>query len=744
MSDTIRTIVLPVRGMTCASCVARVEKALRKVEGVEKASVNFATETVSLTFDSSRTSLKQFSEAVEKSGYELVLPQSREQINEDQSSQRTEPALSAEEGTKSLWRDFFFSLLFTIPVMLLSMIGMTNWFHETFPLTMEQLNRMLLVLTTPIIVISGKRFFLPAWKLAWHGSADMNTLIAVGTGAAYGYSAFVALFPEWLPQGMLPDGYFDSTATILTLILLGRLLEARAKHRSTEALHTLMALQPKTARVVRADGDVEIPVEKVRPGDVVRVRPGEQIPVDGVVVSGSSAVDEAMMTGESMPVEKKPGDTVLGGTLNTTGSFDVRATAVGADTRVAHIITLVQEAQNSKAPIQRLADVVASVFVPVVIGIAFLTFVGWVSIGDAPFSLALLHSIAVLVIACPCALGLATPTALIVGIGKGATEGILIRNAEALEHVQQLTTLVFDKTGTITEGRPHILDIRPSSSTSVQTLLQYAASVEQYSEHPLAKAIVAGARERMIELLPCKNFQSLPGFGVRGIVENKNVLLGAEQLIQKEFGQVHLFSSRKHPFALEAHVVVDGEYYGTIILADTVRSEAQSVVKELLQENFELHLLTGDKKNVAEALAVEVGIPSVFAEVHPHEKAAYVLMLQKSGKKVGMIGDGINDAPALAQADVGIAMGSGTDVAMQTADITLVKSDLRQVVRALRLSKATLRTIRQNLFWAFVYNVIGIPLAAFGFLNPMFAAAAMAFSSVSVVTNSLRLKAKKI
>lgn len=726
----LQTLILPVQGMTCASCVARVEKTLRRVPGVHEADVNLATESVKLTFNPQEISLDALAKAVKESGYHLVLPENEH------------PSTMPKDGYQQAWkRDFWVSLLFSFPVFLISMGSMTEWFQRFFPLNAMDTSRILFILTTPIMVIAFKRFFRPAWNLAKQFTADMNTLITLGTGAAYLYSTFVVLFPHWLPQELTKEVYFDSAATITTLIFLGRYLESRAKQRSTEAIRSLMNLQSKTAHVLSNNVEHEVPIESVQIGDLIRVRPGEHIPVDGIVIDGISTIDESMMTGESLPVEKVQGATVYGGTLNTTGSLVIRATAVGNQTRLAHIIRLVQEAQGSKAPIQHFADKVASLFVPVVLAIAVTTFVGWYFIADTPLSQSLIHSIAVLVIACPCALGLATPTALIVGIGKGATNGILIRNAESLERSEKVRTIVFDKTGTLTEGKPTVLSVHPWSNTSAERLVQLAASVEQYSEHPIARALVTYGREHSIELLPCENFQSVTGFGVRGILHGKIVRVGTADFIQKELSiRVQENDGADSTESIQVFIAEEETILGWIALGDRIREEAPALVDELQKRGYTVVLLTGDTPTVAHAIAEKVGITHVLARVLPEEKALRIQELQQQGTPVAMVGDGINDAPALAQADVSIAMGTGTDIAMETSDITLMNSDLKSVVKAIELSRATMRTIRQNLFWAFIYNVIGIPLAAFGLLNPMIAAGAMAFSSVSVVTNSLRLR----
>jgi Cu+-exporting ATPase len=577
----------------------------------------------------------------------------------------------------------------------------------------------------------------------------MNTLVALGTGAAFIYSTAVVLFPQWFPLGTnLHDVYFDSAAVIITLILMGRMLEARAKHKASDSIKLLLGLQPKTARIMKDKNEIEIPIADVAIGNIIMVRPGERIPVDGVVMSGFSSVDESMVSGESIPVEKSVGDKIIGGTINSNGSFEFRASAVGADTVVAHIAKLVEEAQGSKAPIQHLADTIASVFVPVVMVIALAAFGVWYYLFGAGVAVALMNAIAVLVIACPCALGLATPTAIMVGTGKGASLGVLIKNAESLEKAHKINTVVFDKTGTITSGTPSVTDIESYNGANSEAILRLAASLEKKSEHPLGNAIVREAQKRNLVLDETSLFLSHTGFGVEGIASGRKAAVGSEKMMRDSSVDIEPASSAILRYSEQGKtsmlVAADGRLVGLIAVADTLRPATNKTVAELKEMGFELVLLTGDNARTAHAIAAQAGIDNVFAEVLPQEKAAKIQELQSKGKIVAMVGDGMNDAPSLAQADVGIAIGTGTDIAMETADITLMKSDLRGVLRAIRLSRQTMRTIKQNLFWAFVYNSIGIPLAAMGLLNPMFAAGAMALSSVSVVTNSLRLKSVTI
>lgn len=744
-----QTLTAPVEGMTCASCVRRVEQALVAVDGVERATVNLATNTAQVAFDAERVDAVALRRAVADAGYVLHLQSAGGVASGATGTVHTSDAAAAaeaveEESLRALMRDLRTALVFSVPVMALSMLLMWPTFAASWPLDMDESNRLLLVLTTPVLFVAGRRFFAGFLSALRHYTADMNTLVAVGTGAAFAWSAAAVLFPARL--GLHPghaEVYFDTSATIIALILLGKVLEHRAKRRAAGAIRALMHLRPATARVRTADGDIDLPVDDVRVDALVVVRPGERVPVDGEVLEGETWVDESMLTGESLPVEKHAGDRLTGGTVNGTGSVLMRATAVGADTRLAHIIRLVEEAQGSKAPVQALADRIAAVFVPVVIGIAVLTFAAWMLFTDAGAVAAMMHAIAVLIIACPCALGLATPAAVMAGVGRGAELGVLIRNAESLERARGITVVALDKTGTITEGRPSVEAVHALDGDEA-ALLRMAASAESRSEHPIARAVVAHAKAGGLDLPEPTAFSALPGAGINATIGSDIVTIGNERMLAEWAIKVGPLREVADEHAAQGrtvmYVAVNGRLMGLIAVADTIRTESAAAVARLHARGVSVVMMTGDSEAAARAVAARTGIDEVRAGATPEQKAAAVRALQEAGRTVAMAGDGVNDAPALAQADVSIAMGGGADVAMEAADITLVHGGLPGVVTAIELSEATLRKIRQNLFWAFFYNVIGIPLAAVGVLSPMIAAAAMAFSSVSVVSNALLLR----
>jgi len=753
-------LTIPVAGMHCASCVLRIEHALEQVDGVARASANLALEQASVEFDPRASSVQDLHRAIQQAGYQP----------------RVEPGAAAEDRDTEARerareeRDLRLRLVFAAAVAAFILIaGQYHRLPALEEIPLGAVNSLFFVLATPVQFWAGWQFYRGAWQVAKHRSTDMNTLIAVGTSAAYFYSIVATFWPGLIESaaGVSADVYFDTAAAIIALILLGRWLEARAKGRTSAAIKRLMGLRARTARLLRDGREVDVPVEEVAPGDVVIVRPGEKLPVDGVVLEGRSALDESMLTGESMPVEKGPGDEVYGATINSVGSFRFQATKVGKDSVLSQIIRLVEEAQGSKAPIQRLADVIASYFVPVVIAIALGTFAVWWIFGPTPaITFAILNTVAVLIIACPCALGLATPTAIMVGTGKGAEHGVLIRGGESLETAHRIQAVVLDKTGTITEGRPSVTDVIALDALTEDELLRLAASAERGSEHPLGEAIVAAARARGLPLADAADFEAVPGHGVRSQVEGRTILLGNLKLMRDRGLPLNGLEGRAEALSQDGKtpmfVAVDGKVSGLIAVADTVKPGAREAMAALGAMGLEVAMLTGDNRRTAEAIARQVGVERVLAEVLPEDKVNQVRVLQREGKVVAMVGDGINDAPALAQADLGIAIGTGSDVAMEASDITLIRGDLRGVVTAIALSRRTMRTIRQNLFWAFLYNAALIPVAAgvlyplfsrsgvpgglepffgeFGFLNPILAAAAMAFSSVSVMANSLRLR----
>jgi Cu+-exporting ATPase len=739
---------LKLRGMSCASCARNIEDAIRSVEGVSECSVNFGAELATVTYDRDRTDLAAIQNAVDAAGYSAV-PMQDEILAPEDDTERRERLVENRQLTRKVWVSGIISAIIVIgslPMMTgLPIPFIPAWMHNPW---------LQLVLTAPVLFWCGSFFFINAWKALKRHTATMDTLVAIGTGTAYLYSLFPTFFPQWfIAQGLTPDVYFEAASVIIALILLGRLLENRAKGQTSEAIRKLMGLQAKTARVIRSDREIDIPIAEVVLGDIILVRPGEKIPVDGEIVEGASTIDEAMVTGESIPVKKYPGDEVIGATINKTGSFKFRATKIGKDTFLAQIVRLVQQAQGSKAPIQRLADRVTGWFVPAVIAIAIATFILWYNImGNV--TMALITTVGVLIIACPCALGLATPTSIMVGTGKGAENGILIKGAESLEMAHKLKALVLDKTGTITQGKPTVTDfvtVRGITDGNELNLLSLAASVERNSEHPLAEAVVQYARSQKVKLNDTQEFEAIAGSGVQGYVSEQLVQIGTHRWmneldidtsnLQKDWERLEYLGKTV------IWIAVNKRIEAIMGIADAVKPSSVNAIRALQNMGLEVVMLTGDNRRTAEVIAREVGIDRVFAEVRPEQKAFTLKQIQSEGKIVAMVGDGINDAPALAQADVGIAIGTGTDVAIAASDITLISGDLQGIVTAIQLSRATIRNIRQNLFFAFIYNVAGIPIAAgilypvFGWLlSPIVAGAAMAFSSVSVVTNALRLR----
>ncbi|MFH1399159.1 MAG: heavy metal translocating P-type ATPase [Candidatus Woesearchaeota archaeon] len=711
-------INLSIKGMHCQSCVTLIERSLSQLEGITSAVVNLTTEKAHIEYTEA-ISPAQIIQEIKKRGYEATV------ISEKHNSD-----FERKTEIRQLKRTLYFSLLFTIPAFIIGMVFM--WLGIMIPYN----DYILWALATPVQFIVGAQFYKGMWVAIKNRTANMDTLIAVGTSAAYFYSVYLVLFTS------TPVQYFEASATLITFVIMGKLLEAIAKGKTSEAIRNLMQLSPKIATVLRNGKQIQLKIDEVAVGDIILVKPGEKIPVDGIIVEGSSAVDESMVTGESIPAEKIKGDKVIGATINKTGSFMFKAEKVGADTTLSQIIKLVEGAQTKKAPIQRFADTVAAYFVPFVISVSIITFLIWYFIVGRQFSFALIAAVSVLVIACPCALGLATPTAIMVGTGKGARNGILIKGGDALETAHKLKYIILDKTGTLTAGNPSVTDIITFNSFSAQKLLQIAASIEQHSEHPLAEAIIKEAEKQQINLMKTTRFRAEPGKGIKARIGKTAYIIGNQKIItptQDIRQQINLFEDQGKTVVL----IAANKVLGMIAIADTIKPTSQKAVNDLKKLGLKIYMITGDNQRTARAVAHQIGIENVFAEVLPEQKAHYVEQLQSKGK-VAMVGDGINDAPALAQADIGIAMGSGTDVAMETGNIVLMKNDLVDVAKAIKLSRMTMAKIRQNMFWALFYNSVGIPIAAFGLLNPMLAGAAMALSSVSVVSNSLLLKAQKL
>ena len=736
----MRDYTFKVEGMSCSACANRVERITKKIDGVESANVNFATEKLTVRVDAEKVRYSDIKLAVDKAGFKL--------IKEDD---EVKEASKKKDESKLLLNRFIFSLIFTVPLLIISMGHMVGM---PLPSIIDPMKNPLnfaliqLVLTIPVMV-AGYKFYKIGYKNLFKLSPNMDSLIAIGTSAAVAYGLFAIYKILNGETHYAMHLYFESAVVILTLITLGKYLEAVSKGKTSEAIKKLMGLAPKTATIIKNGKEVSIPIEEVIVGDIILVKPGEKLPVDGEIIEGSTSIDESMLTGESIPVEKNIGSTVIGASINKAGFIKYKATKVGKDTALAQIVKLVEEAQGTKAPIAKMADIIAAYFVPTVMALAIIAAVGWLIAGESNV-FALTIFISVLVIACPCALGLATPTAIMVGTGKGAENGVLIKGGEALETTYKIDTIVFDKTGTITEGKPKVTDII-CNGIKEEEVLVLAASAEKGSEHPLGEAIVREAEDRSLEFKSLEHFKAVPGHGIEVTIEGKDILLGNKKLMIENNINIESLHVESDRLATEGktpmYIAINNKLSGIIAVADTVKENSKAAIEELKKMNVNVAMITGDNKKTAEAIAKSVGIDIVLAEVLPEDKANEVKKLQKQNRKVAMVGDGINDAPALVQADVGIAIGSGTDVAIESADIVLMKSDLKDVVTAIRLSKATIKNIKENLFWAFGYNVLGIPVAMgvlhiFGgpLLNPMIAAAAMSFSSVSVLLNALRLK----
>lgn len=740
-------ITIPIGGMTCAACAQRVEKAISKLEGIVKVSVNLATEKATVEYNPQAIRLSAIKECIEKTGYQALEIENKNAVDEDK--------IRKQKEIKTLWTKFVVAATFGIPLLYFAMVPMVSWWPFPIPNALKPMDFPLryallqISLVIPII-IAGNKFYTVGFKALLQRSPNMDSLVAIGTSAAIIFSLYNTYRIITGNFGAVESLYFETAGVIIALILLGKSLEAVSKGKTSEAIKKLMGLAPKTAILIKDGKEIEVPIDEVEIEDIILVKPGEKIPVDGVVLEGNTSIDEAMLTGESMPVDKKTGDKVYAASINKNGLIKFKTTKIGSDTALAQIIKLVEDAQGSKAPIAKMADIVSGYFVPIVCGLALIAFLGWFLTGHSlEFSLTIF--ISVIVIACPCALGLATPTAIMVGTGKGAENGILIKGGEALETTHKINTIVFDKTGTITEGKPEVTDVIPVAGVTHQRLLQLTASGEKGSEHPLGEAIVRGAEKEKLEFKKVENFEAIPGHGIEVIIDGIKMLIGNKKLMDNRSISLNELKDKSDQLAGEGktpmYIAMDGKLAGIIAVADVVKESSAKAIKKLQSMGIEVAMITGDNLKTAEAIAKQVGIDRILAEVLPQDKSNEVKKLQAEGKKVCMVGDGINDAPALVQADIGMAIGSGTDVAMESADIVLMRSDLMDVPTAINLSKSTIRNIKQNLFWAFGYNTAGIPIAAgilylLGgpLLNPILAAAAMAFSSVSVVTNALRLK----